>query len=435
MKTLIKNGRVIDPAGNVDDKKDILLEKGKVVSIGDSLEATEGVHLIDAQGKIVCPGFIDLHVHLRDPGQTYKETIATGTMAAAQGGFTSIACMPNTIPVLDNPEIITNLVKRFAKEAVVNVFPVGAITIESEGRALTDFAALKDAGIVALSDDGRVVQNAEQMYRALLRAKKLGLPISQHAEDNYLSAGTVINEGEIAFRLGVKGDPAVSEAVIVARDILLAEVTGGHVHVGHISTARAADLVRQAKLKGINVTAEVTPHHLILREEDVIKVGANGKMRPPLRTKEDVEALQEALREGVIDCIATDHAPHTRGEKEEVNFVNALNGIVGLETAVGLILTHLVDKGLISLFDAVKAWTMKPAEIFNLKNKGSLQVGYDGDITIIDPAKEWVVNAQTFASKGKNTPFHNWRLKGKAVLTMVGGKIVWCDEDWEGVEN
>lgn len=430
MKILIKGGRVIDPADNLDKIVDILIENRKIKALDTDIAINENVEIIDGRGKVICPGFIDLHVHLRDPGLTYKETLATGTLAAAGGGFTSIACMPNTIPVLDNPELIGNFMNRVQKEAYVNVYPIGAITLESEGRALTDFYSLKEAGVVALSDDGRVVQNAELMYRALLRSKDLGLPISQHAEDMYLSSGTVINDGDIAFRMGVKGDPDVSESIIVARDILLAARTGGHIHIGHISTAEAARLVRQAKEQGIRVTAEVTPHHLILTEEDVLKVGSNGKMRPPLRTKKDVEALREALRDGTIDCIATDHAPHSLEEKE-VNLTNAANGIVGLETGVGLVLTHLVDKDIITLNEAIRAWTIRPAEIFGLKNKGRLAIGYDADITILDLEKEWVVDSNQFYSKGKNTPFNGWQLKGKAVLTMVGGKIVWMGEDWK----
>lgn len=427
MKTLIKNGLVLDPAVNFKEVCDVLIIGNRIEAIDKNL-ACDDCTVIDAKGKLVVPGLIDLHVHLRDPGQTEKEDIASGTKAAAQGGFTSIACMPNTIPVLDSPGLIKDLMLKIKEKAWVNVFPLGSITLESEGRALTDFRALKEAGVVGLSDDGRVVQNAELMYRALTKAKDFGLPISQHAEDTYLSAGTVINDGEVAFRLGVKGDPQVSEGIIVARDIMLASHTGGHIHFGHISCRESVELIGQAKERGINVTAEVTPHHLILTEEDVLQVGVNGKMRPPLRTKEDVNALRKALKEGVIDCIATDHAPHTEFDKN-VSLANSANGIVGLETAIGVVFTHLITPGLLTLEEAIGALTYKPAQIFGLNNKGRLTQGYDADITIIDPQLCWTVDSKEFCSKGKNTPFNGWKLKGKSVTTIVNGKTVWSDEN------
>ncbi|MFZ5755190.1 MAG: dihydroorotase [Bacillota bacterium] len=424
-KTLIKGGRVLDPASGFDRITDVLVMGKTVVAVGNNLP--EGEIVVDARGKIVVPGLIDIHVHLRDPGLTYKEDLISGTRAAAHGGFTSIACMPNTIPVLDTSEQVRNLVKRARQEALVNVFPVAAVTQGSEGRILTDFQALRDAGAVALSDDGKVIQNSELMYRALLKGKDLGLPISQHAEDSYLSANTVVNEGTVSAKLGVKGDPAISEGLIVGRDIELAACTEGHVHIGHISTARAVAMVRQAKAMGIRVTAEVTPHHLLLTEEDVLKIGVNGKMRPPLRKREDVEELRRALADGTIDVIASDHAPHALSEKE-IDITYAANGIVGLETAVGLILTFLVHPGLLKLADAIAAWTYKPAQIFNLYGKGRINAGYDADITIIDLHKKWKVDVDEFYSKGKNTPFNGWELTGKPVLTMVGGKIVWSEE-------
>ncbi len=425
-KTLIKGGRVLDPASGFDRIADILVIGKTIVAVGNNLP--DGEIVVDARGKTVVPGLIDIHVHLRDPGLTYKEDLISGTKAAAHGGFTSIACMPNTIPVLDTSEQVRNLVKRARQEAVVNVFPVAAVTQGSEGRILTDFQALKEAGAVALSDDGKVVQNSELMYRALLKGRDLGLPISQHAEDSYLSANTVVNEGIVSAKLGVKGDPDISESLIVGRDIELAAYTGGHVHIGHISTARAVAMVRRAKAKGIRVTAEVTPHHLLLTEEDVLKIGVNGKMRPPLRKREDVEELRRALADGTIDAIASDHAPHALSEKE-IDITYAANGIVGLETAVGLILTFLVHPGLLKLADAIAAWTYKPAQIFNLQEKGRINAGYDADITIIDLNKKWKVDADQFYSKGKNTPFNGWELTGKPVLTMVAGKIVWSEKE------
>ena len=411
-----------------------MIDQNKIIAIGPDL--TDGEIVIDARGKLVVPGLIDVHVHLRDPGQTYKEDIASGAKAAAQGGFTTIACMPNTIPVIDSPEKVNNLIKQIEKEACVNILPMGAITLESEGRALTDFRALKKAGVIAFSDDGKVVQNAELMYRALIRSKELGLPISQHAEDLYLSSGTVINDGEIAFRLGVKGDTDLSESIIVARDILLAAHTGGHIHIEHISSEATVAMIREAKAKGTKVTAEVTPHHLLLTDEDVLKLGANCKMRPPLRTKRDMESLRQGLADGTIDCIATDHAPHAVEEKN-VGLLNAANGIVGLETAVGLILTYLVHPGIISIENALAAWTYKPAQIFGMETKGRLAEGFDADITIIDLDKDWTVDTELFYSKGKNTPFDGCKLKGKAILTMVAGKVVWAEENFnlEGVSN
>lgn len=424
----------MNPALNYCQKADVLIEDGRIEAIAPQINAD--CRIIRAEGLHVVPGLIDVHVHLRDPGHTYKEDLASGTRAAAHGGFTSVICMANTAPVLDNSRVLQQLASRFAQEACINVYPVGAVTQSLEGRILTDFTSLRDAGAVGFSDDGRVVQNSDLMYRGLLAAKELALPISQHAEDAYLSAGTIINEGEISRRLGLKGDLEAAEAIIVGRDITLASYTGGHVHVGHISTAAAVGMVRQAKKLGINVTAEVTPHHLLLTQEDVLKIRANAKMRPPLRTGYDVEALREALAEGIIDCIATDHAPHSIEEKE-VDLAYAANGIIGLETAVGIILTRLVNPGIIRLEDAVKSWTANPARIFNLKNKGNLSVGYDADITILDLTKKWTVDSSRFYSKARNTPFNGWELTGKAVLTMVSGRIVWSEAnlETEGVSN
>lgn len=429
IKTLIKGGTVLDPGSNFHQIADILIENGRILAIAPDIAGE--FTIIDARGQLVVPGLIDVHVHLRDPGHTYKEDLTTGTKAAAHGGFTSIVCMPNTAPVLDNSQIIQQLLNRCSTEACVNVFPLGAATQSSEGRMLTDFHSLAAAGVVGFSDDGKVVQNTELMYRALLATKDLGLPLSQHAEDQYLSGGTVINEGEIARRLGVKGDLIISEAITVGRDITLASYTGGHVHVEHVSTAAAVELIRVARKQGIHVTAEVAPHHLILTEEDVVKLRAYGKMRPPLRTKRDVEALRQALADGTIDCIATDHAPHSIEEKE-IDIAYAANGIIGLETAVGLILTHLVRPGIIRLEDAIAAWTYKPAEIFALKHKGRLLAGYDADITLINLADKWTVDSGKFYSKARNTAFNGWELIGKPVLTMVAGKVVWSENNEVG---
>jgi len=426
IKTLIKDGMVVDPANNLRKITNILINGNIVEKIHPEITPREAEVVINAEDKLVVPGLIDLHVHLRDPGQTHKEDLATGTMAAAHGGFTSVACMPNTTPVLDTPERVKTLVQRLKKEAHVNVFPVAAVTKGLEGEVVTDFEGLKAAGAVAFSDDGKVVQHASIMYEALKRAGALSLPICQHAEDASLSCGTVINEGEVAEKLGVKGDPDISESVIIARDIVLAAHTGGHVHVGHISTELGVTLVRRAKQMGIKVTAEVTPHHLLLTDEYVLKAGPNAKMRPPLRTQQDVEAIRQALADGIIDCIVTDHAPHAAEEKN-VDLADAANGIVGLETALGLVLTHLVGEKVLSLEDAIAAMTYKPASILGL-DKGVLAAGKDADITIIDLNKKWTVDPEAFFSKSRNTPFSGWQLTGKPVLTMVGGKVVWSDE-------
>jgi dihydroorotase len=426
MRILIEGGRVIDPANKVDDVLDVLIEDGRIAVVGPKHSARDAVspdRVLDARGKVVCPGFVDLHVHLREPGREDKETIATGTRAAARGGFTSVCCMPNTHPVNDNQSVTEFILDRAKREGSVNVFPVGAITKGQQGEELAEIGELVRAGCVAISDDGKPVMNAEIMRRALEYASMFGVPVIQHAEDLHLTGKGVMHEGLVSTELGMRGIPAASEAVIVARDLLLAELTGGHYHVAHITTAEALRLVRDAKGKGLRVTCEVCPHHFALTDEAVRTFSTNAKMSPPLRSARHVEAIKAGLRDGTIDAIATDHAPHTIQEKEQ-EFDYAPNGVIGLETAFGLTMTMLVEGEVLTLSQAIARLTSEPARIFNLP-KGTLSVGADADLTILDPAREWVVDVRRFASKSRNSPFHGWKLRGEVLATIAGGKVVW----------
>lgn len=426
MRTLIEGGRVIDPANTVDDVLDVLIEDGRIAAVGPKHSARDAAppdRVLDARGKVVCPGFVDLHVHLREPGREDKETIATGTRAAARGGFTSVCCMPNTQPVNDNQSVTEFILDRAKREGSVNVFPVGAITKGQQGEELAEIGELVRAGCVAISDDGKPVMNAEIMRRALEYASMFGVPVIQHAEDLHLTGKGVMHEGLVSTELGMRGIPAASEAVIVARDLLLAELTGGHYHVAHITTAEALRLVRDAKGKGLRVTCEVCPHHFALTDEAVRTFSTNAKMSPPLRSARHLEAIKAGLRDGTIDAIATDHAPHTIQEKEQ-EFDYAPNGVIGLETAFGLTMTTLVEGEVLTLSQAIARLTCEPARIFNLP-KGTLSVGADADVTILDPAREWVVDVRRFASKSRNSPFHGWKLRGEVLATIVGGKVVW----------
>ncbi len=426
MRILIEGGRVIDPANKVDDVLDVLIEDGRIAAVGPKHSARDAAppdRVLEAGGKVVCPGFVDLHVHLREPGREDKETVATGTRAAARGGFTSVCCMPNTHPVNDNQSVTEFILDRAKREGSVNVFPVGAITKGQQGEELAEIGELVRAGCVAISDDGRPVMNAEIMRRALEYASMFGVPVIQHAEDLHLTGKGVMHEGLVSTELGMRGIPAASEAIIVARDILLAELTGSHYHVAHITTAEALRLVRDAKGKGLRVTCEVCPHHFALTDEAVRTFSTNAKMSPPLRSARHLEALKVGLRDGTIDAIATDHAPHTIQEKEQ-EFDYAPNGIIGLETAFGLTMTMLVEGEVLTLSQAIARLTCEPARIFNLP-KGTLSVGADADVTILDPAREWVVDVRRFASKSRNSPFHGWKLRGEVLATIVGGKVVW----------
>jgi dihydroorotase len=420
---LIRGGRVIDPAGSVDAVQDVLIEQGKIARVGGGLTAPQGGLQIDARGKWVCPGFIDMHVHLREPGHEYKETVATGTRAAAAGGFTAVCCMANTQPVNDNRAVTDYIRAKADSEGVVRVYPIGAVTRSLEGKELAELAELAEAGCVAFSDDGRCVMNAELYRRAMEYTLPFGAPVISHAEDHTLSRAGCMNEGVVSTELGLPGIPAAAEDVMVARDIVLAELTGAHVHVAHLSTAGAVRLVRDAKARGVRVTAEVTPHHLLLTEEAVRSWDTNTRMAPPLRTKRDTEALLEGLADGTIDCVATDHAPHALSEKEG-EFDRAANGIVGLETAVALLLDRLVRPGLLPVATLVSRLSRDPARLLRLPG-GALGVGAPADITLIDPDATVTIDPARFRSRSRNTPFAGWTATGRPWKTIVGGSVVW----------
>ncbi|MEK6591322.1 MAG: dihydroorotase [Nitrospinota bacterium] len=420
-KILIKKGRVIDPANRIDAILDILIENGKIVEIGkELLIPNPELRTIHASHKLVVPGLIDMHVHLREPGYEYKETIKTGTEAALAGGFTSIACMPNTKPVNDNQSVTEFIMDKAKKEGVVNVYPVGAITKGLEGKELSEIGELKSAGVVAITDDGRPVMNSELMRRAMEYASMFDLLIISHCEDLFLSDGGVMNEGFISTELGLKGIPNAAETVMVARDIALAELTGSKLHIAHVSTAGAVGLMREAKLRGIKVTCETAPHYFTLTEREIKGYNTNAKTNPPLRSEDDLRAIGEGLKDGTIDVIATDHAPHSAFEKD-VEFDRAPFGIAGLETALSLTL-KLTGEGVISIPDAIAKLTINPARVLNL-NKGTLSVGGDADITIINPEKEWLIDVARFKSKGKNSPFHGYKVKGGIEIVIVQGDI------------
>jgi dihydroorotase len=420
---LIRGGRVIDPANSVDAVQDVLLEDGKVAKLGAKLTAPPGAAVIEAAGKLVCPGFIDIHVHLREPGHEYKETVATGTRAAAAGGFTAVCCMANTSPVNDNRAVTDYILAKARSEGVVRVYPIGAVTRGLEGRELAELAELAEAGCVAFSDDGKCVMNAGLYRRAMEYTLPFAVPVISHAEDQTLSQGGSMHEGVVSTELGLRGIPAAAEDVMVARDIVLAELTGAHVHIAHLSTAGAVRLVREGKARGVRVTAEVTPHHLVLTDEAVRSWDGNTKMAPPLRTKRDTEALVEALADGTIDCVATDHAPHAVAEKEG-EFDRAANGVVGLETALSLLYDRLVRPGVLPLDRLVARLSRDPARLLNLPG-GTLAPGAPADVTLIDPEATVTVDPARFASRSRNTPFAGWTLTGRPWKTIVGGTVVW----------
>jgi dihydroorotase len=419
---LIRGGRVIDPANDMDAVHDVLIEDGAIARVGTKLRAPQSAKIVEATGKVVCPGFIDIHVHLREPGQEYKETVATGTRAAAAGGFTALCCMANTHPVNDNGAVTDYILAKARTEGAVRVYPIGAVSRGLKGEELSEMAELAEAGCVAFSDDGKPVMNAALYRHAMEYALPFGTPVISHAEDAHLSCGGAMNEGVVSTELGVPGVPAAAEDVMVARDILLAELTGAHVHVAHLSTAGAVRLVREAKARGVRVTAEVTPHHLVLTEDAVRSFDPNTKMAPPLRTKRDLEALIEGLLDGTIDCIATDHAPHALSDKEG-EFDLAAFGIVGLETAVAVLLDRLVRAGTVPLATLVARMSSDPARVLNLPG-GRLTAGAPADVTILDLEAEHVVDPARFRSKSRNTPFGGWSLRGGPCMTIVGGQVV-----------
>ena len=430
MTLVIKNGRVIDPVNSLDEPKDILVHKGMIKAIESpgsiSFDAGEKPSVIDAKGCVVCPGLIDMHVHFREPGFEYKETITSGCQSAAAGGFTSVAVMPNTNPVNDTRAVTEHILALARTEGIINVYPIAAITQNLEGERLSEMADLKNAGAIAFSDDGRPVMNNELMRRAFEYSKMFELPLIQHSEMLDLTEGGCMNEGMVSTELGLKGMPAEAEDIMVYRDIALLEKTGGRLHVAHISSKNSVDLVRQAKSKGLPVTCEVAPHHFTLTDEAVRGYDTNTKMSPPLRAIEDVEAIKEGLRDGTIDIIATDHAPHDITDKQ-VEYQNACFGIVGLETALPLSL-KLVDEKILSMGDVIKKLTSTPADIFNLK-AGNLSLGNEADILIFNPSLEYCIDISKFHSKSKNSPFDGWKVKGKVLHTLVKGKTAYSVND------
>ncbi|MDI6785885.1 MAG: dihydroorotase [bacterium] len=425
MDIFIKSGRLINPKSNCDKIVNIGIKDGKISYIGnDDIAASE---IVDANGLIVTPGLIDIHTHLREPGREDKETIKTGTMAAAKGGFTTILCMPNTFPVIDHGTLVEFIILKARREGLVNVFPIGAATRRLEGNELAEIGEMIELGALAISDDGAPVMNSGLMRRLMNYTKMFKVPVISHCEDVMLSLDGVVNEGIVSTVLGLQGIPAASEEVMVAREIILCEDTDCPIHIAHVSTKGSVELIKRAKEKGLKLTCEVTPHHFTLTEEAVLNFDTNTKMKPPLRTKEDVIAIKNAIKEGIIDVIATDHAPHSQAEKE-CEYGIASFGIIGLETALPLVLTELVEKEGISLMQVISMLTNKPAEIVNI-DKGNIEVGKDADITIIDLNKEFLVDINKFVSKSKNSPFNGWKLKGDVFATIVNGKIVFKEGD------
>lgn len=435
VRLLIKGGLVADPVAGKAEPADILVEDGRIAAVGPALGRREGadefggdrvdLDVIDAGGKVVLPGLIDAHVHLREPGQEYKEDIASGTAAAALGGFTAVAAMPNTQPVLDDRVGIEFLTARAARVGHVAVLPVGAVTKGQQGLELAEMGDMAAAGAVAFSDDGHPVVNAEIMRCALEYSKMFGLPVIDHCEDPELAAEGVMHRGYWSAVLGLRGIPAAAEEVAVARDLILAEATGGRLHLTHLSTAGSLDLVRRAKGRGVNVTVDVTPHHLSLTDEAVARLDydTNTKVNPPLRSEADVEALRLAVKEGLVDLIATDHAPHHPDDKD-VEYNYAAFGIVGLETAVGLVVTNLVRPGFLDWVGVARLMSYNPARLFGLGDRGTVSVGAWADLTVVDPEATWTVDPAQFASKSRNTPFGGMTLYGKVTHTIVGGRPV-----------
>ncbi len=420
MTLVIKNGRVIDPASGRDAVADVLIEDGVIRGIDTGLSAPE---MIDATGLIVAPGFIDMHVHLREPGFEHSETIESGSRAAAAGGFTSICPMPNTLPVNDNATVTSYIIEKARRHAVVNVFPIGAITKGSKGEELASIGSMKEAGVVAISDDGRPVMNARVMRRAMEFARSFGMTVIDHCEDLHLSAGGDMHEGLESVRLGLRGIPAASEDVMVARDILLAELTGAKYHVAHISSRHSVEMVAFAKARGLRVTAEATPHHLAISDEQMQPYDSNFKMKPPLRSQCDVGAVVGGIVSGAIDAVATDHAPHPGSEKMQ-EFEKCPFGILGLETAIGVSLEQLVHTGKIGLMRFVELFTTGPARILGLE-RGSLAIGSAADVTIFSTDREWTYDVNKSFSKSRNSPFDGKSFKGGPVATVVGGRVVW----------
>ena len=424
MKLLIQHGNLIDPVLNEERVMDILIENGQIAAIGAHLEDPEA-QVLDASGMAVSAGLIDMHVHFRDPGFTEKEDIITGSRAAAHGGFTTVTCMPNTRPTVDSPEMVQYVYDRAKEGSGVHVLPIAAVSMGEKGTVLTDAKALKQAGAVALSDDGVPVQSANLMRDALICASRQQLAVLTHCEDADMVKNYAVNEGRISRQLGIPGRPAIAEEIMVMRDAMLAEETQTAVHICHISTGRAVDIVRKYKKKGVKITCETCPQYFTLNQREILEQGAMARVNPPLRTSRDVAAVLAGVKDGTIDCIVTDHAPHTAEEKAR-GLEKAPSGMVGLETSLGITLTQLYHTGEMTLPEIIAKMTVNPARILNL-DCGRLSAGSAADLTIFDPNEEWVVDAEKFASKGRNTPFNGRTLKGKVKYTIVGGKIIYQD--------
>lgn len=424
MSILIKNAIIVNADKEAKQVSDIFIEAGIIKKIGTGLKISGAGKTIDAEGKLVLPGFIDLHVHFREPGQEHKETVETGMRAAAKGGFTTVMCMPNTIPVMDNRSIVELVISEARRVGTINVVPIGAITKSQKNEELTDMFELQAAGCGALSDDGRCVTNSHLMRLAMEYAKMVDILLIQHCEDHSLSAGSVMNEGYNSTLLGVKGDPGLSESVIVARDIEMAHYLDSRIHFAHMSLKRSIELIRDAKKRGIKVTAEACPHHFTLTDDELKSFNTCAKVNPPLRAREDVEAVKEALKDGTIDCIATDHAPHSREDKE-VDLDHAPCGMIGLETAVGLVITELVNTKILTWPQVAQRMAAAPARIMGFERKGAIKEGYEGDVTIIDPEAQWTVTEEDFVSKSTNSPFIGRQLTGRVKTTICAGKVVY----------
>lgn len=422
MKLLIKNGLVINPATQLNEVMDLLIEEGVVVAIQHKIDVVAD-QVIHADGHWVVPGLIDPHVHLREPGYAYKEDIESGTASAVAGGFTTVCCMPNTNPTIDSAEVVDYIMKKNKEKGACHVIPVGAITIGQKGETLAPYKSMIEKGAGALSEDGRSVLDAKVLKAAMVEAAALKVPILSHCEDESLATGGCMNEGDKSEALGLQGIPNDAEDLITARDILLSQSTGAHLHLCHVSTKGSVALIRKAKAEGLSVTAEVCPHHFALTEDIIDGTNTNAKMNPPLRTDDDLEAVLEGIKDGTLDCIATDHAPHSEADKEG-GFPKAANGIVGFETALGLATTLLVGRNILSPYELVERMSTNPAKMLGI-DKGNIEIGKVADITIINPKKTWVVKKELFKSKGRNTPFDGWELTGKVVYTIVEGQVAY----------
>lgn len=425
MKLLIKHGRVVDPVSGTVSIQDLYIENGKVVQLEKDIRQ-EADQVIDAEGLVVCPGLVDMHVHLRDPGLTYKEDIFTGTAAAAHGGVTSVACMANTDPVVDTPEQVRYVKDKAAQANGVHVYPIAAVSMGMRGEEPSDADALKKAGAIALSDDGCNVDNANLMRDVMIHAKRLELPVLCHCEDTTMVEGRAVNEGSVSRQLWLEGRPAIAEEIMVMRDAMLAEETGAHVHICHVSTAKSVDIIRRMKKRGVAITCETCPQYFTLTEDEILTQGSMARVNPPLRTAKDIKGIITGLKDGTIDAIATDHAPHSAEEKARP-LTRAPSGMVGLETSLAITLTELYHTGKMKLPEIIKRMTYTPASILHLSSKGRLSLGSDADITIFDPEEVWTIDPEQFASKARNTPFAGREVKGKVKYTIVGGNVIYQD--------